>query len=171
MNRREILRYTSWITGAAVGAPLLGAVLSGCRAEPPTIEGGPLQLFTPEDFGLLEELLDTILPATDSPSATAVGVPRTIDHMIGYVYTEPARKQFQDRFAALAGHLRAAGFEKESESGKLDILNTLQASADSALDPVRKAFLDVRQQSIGILSFDGGDWNQISELPAGTRCI
>ena len=42
MNRREILQYTAWATGAAVGAPLLSVVLSGCQTEPAATEGNPI---------------------------------------------------------------------------------------------------------------------------------
>ena len=148
MNRREILKYTAWATGAAVGAPLISAVLSGCESEPAVAEGADLQLFSTDDFALLQDLVDVILPATDSPSASEVGVPHTIDHMVGYVYDDPARQSFAEGFAALAGYLRQAGFEKSDGSGKLEMLKALQISTDEGSEPVRKAFLDLRQQTI-----------------------
>src|SRR5690606_41816550 len=33
MNRRQILEYTAWLTGAAVSAPLASALLTGCSDQ------------------------------------------------------------------------------------------------------------------------------------------
>ena len=93
-------------------------------------------------------MVDVILPATDSPSASEVGVHRTIDHMVGVVYAEPARQDFVKGFSALTEFLRKAGFEKQDGNGKLEMLKALQATTNGDQESLRKAFLDLRQQTI-----------------------
>lgn len=95
MNRRQILQYTAWLTGGAVSTAFTGAFLSGCsdgqqagrQPAAVTINGEMpiLHFFTPEQFVLLTRLADTILPRTDSPSATDVKAHITLDSMVGQI--------------------------------------------------------------------------------------
>jgi hypothetical protein len=114
MNRREILKYTAYLTGAAVATPLAGSLFSSCR---PTTGSGPregLYFFTSDEFGHLKEWIDTILPKTDSPSATDVGVHNIIDSMVGTVYTEKDRLFYRKGFDSLLNHLTNTPDLKES---------------------------------------------------------
>ena len=62
MDRRELLKMIAVLTGAAVVG---GAMfLSGCTSGSKTDLG-----FTPERLALLNEIGETILPATDTPGA------------------------------------------------------------------------------------------------------
>ena len=67
MNRRELLRSIALLTGATVvGGEFL---LSGCKNP----AAGSLQL-SPAMINLLNEVAETILPATDTPGAKAAAV-------------------------------------------------------------------------------------------------
>lgn len=81
LSRREAVRRLSLLVGGAISAPALGAILSGCRAEPPAPEWTP-RILTPDQLDLLETLVDRILPATDTPGATEAGVPAFIDGLL-----------------------------------------------------------------------------------------
>ncbi len=48
----------------------MAAVLSGCRAAPPTPGWTPAVL-TPDQLDLLGQMVDRIIPATDTPEANA----------------------------------------------------------------------------------------------------
>ncbi len=146
MTRREIIKYTAWATGAAVSAPLVSTLLSGCKTEPSTGSlPETLHFFSKDGFALVKELADLILPKTDSPSASEVGVPELIDRMVGTAYPEKAQADFKAGFDSLQQSVAAAGFDKLDASGKLEWLKTLLVSPDGA---PQKALLDLKQQTI-----------------------
>ena len=130
MERREILKYTALLTGAAVGAPLWSALLSGCDAAPnENAATDQLQFFNREEFVLLAGVIDLILPKTDSPSASDVGVHYTIDGMVGTVYQDEDKAGFRKGFDALAGYLNSAtegkGLLSRETSEQLNLLQQL----------------------------------------------
>jgi hypothetical protein len=87
MNRRELLRSIALITGATVvGGEFL---LSGCKNP----AAGTLH-FSPAMISLLNEVAETILPATDTPGAKAAEVGAFMKIMVTDCYT----KEQQDVF-------------------------------------------------------------------------
>lgn len=67
MNRRELLKMISAVTGTAmIGGAAIGssALLSGCATTPLA----PISL-TAADIALLDEIAETIMPRTDTPGA------------------------------------------------------------------------------------------------------
>ncbi len=80
MKRRDALRNTALILGYAVSATTVTAVLNGCTSESTSATAaakaasGP-EFFTSDEFALISELTETILPETSSPGAKSVGVP------------------------------------------------------------------------------------------------
>ena len=149
MNRRDILKYTALATGAVVSAPLAGVLLSGCQGELPEAAGGDAPaFFTQQEFTLLEELVDLILPETDSPAASAVGVHRMIDHMAGKVYPAEFGAAWRKEFEALAAHLGQAGFDEKTAEEKLKLLTALQRSEGQDAETARAGLLQLKQQSI-----------------------
>ncbi|MCB0547742.1 MAG: gluconate 2-dehydrogenase subunit 3 family protein [Phaeodactylibacter sp.] len=153
MERREVLKYTALLTGAAVSAPLWGTILSGCNtASTESAETGRLLFFSPEEFALVTCLVGLILPKTDSPSATDVGVDYTIDSMVGAVYKETDKSNFKKGFDALSDYLNNAtegqGILNLESGRQLSLLQELDGSKDARWEEARRAFLDLKQQTI-----------------------
>jgi hypothetical protein len=59
----------------------LAALLSGCRAAPAP-EGWTPAVLTPARLDVLTAVVDVIIPATDTPGASDVGVPRFVDLLL-----------------------------------------------------------------------------------------
>lgn len=158
MNRREILRYTAWITGSAVSASLASAILSGCSEQTPTQNsalpadtGTPsniLHFFTPEQFALVTLLVDTILPRTDSPSATEVKVHITLDSMLGQVFDSSYQARFKTWWLALENHLNQQTFLQRSPAEQVGILQSLELNASEGAADAKKALVEFKQQTI-----------------------
>ncbi len=144
MNRREILKYTAMMTGVAVSGPLLSSILAGCSAPKETLTDFQPQFFSNEDFQLVRNLVDTILPQTDSPSASAVGVDQTIDTIVGQVYSKGDRDAYAKRFSSFVSYLNDEGFNEADEEKKLTILKNANQSGQE----VQRAYLDFKQQTI-----------------------
>ncbi len=149
MTRREILRYTAYATGAAVSGPLLTTILSGCKPEEADY---PMQFFGEKDFAKVKDLIDVILPETDSPSASEVNVHKMIDAMVGTVYKKEDRIVYEKGFSVLVRYLKREAGNKEyltlQPDEKIKILQKLDQSDDQKLENARTAYLHLKQQTI-----------------------
>lgn len=151
MNRREILKYTALATGATLSGSLMGIILSGCgsdAADKALADGYQPKYFNENEMGQLRSLVDVILPKTDSPSASEVGVHKIMDSMVGEVYTADKQAEFRTGYTALMAHLTKAGFFEKKAAEQVQILQALDASKDESQKAVRDAYLDVKQQTI-----------------------
>ncbi|MCW5911587.1 MAG: gluconate 2-dehydrogenase subunit 3 family protein [Cyclobacteriaceae bacterium] len=94
MDRREALRKTALLMGAAVSATALAGIMQGCKATP-ELTYTP-SFFNEDQARLISELAQTIIPKTDTPGAKETGVPGFIDQMLKECY----KKEDQDKFLA-----------------------------------------------------------------------
>jgi hypothetical protein len=151
MKRRDILKYTAYVTGAALSAPLLLS-LESCKSDDLNIDYSKLSFFDKDQFRLASSIADTILPKTDTPSASEVGVPMMIDHMVAHVYTEESRATYSEQFAQLTDHMtRESGgvdFHRLDEEKRKAILVSLSSSENDALANVKRGLLELKQQTI-----------------------
>lgn len=158
MNRREVLRYTAWITGSAISASLASAILSGCSeqtTDPSKLKetGTPpstslLHFFTPEQFALVGLLADAILPRTDSPSATDVKVHTTLDSMLGQVFDSAYQTTFKTQWLALESYLNQQQFLQLSPTAQVETLQSLELSKSEEAASAKKALVEFKQQVI-----------------------
>ena len=93
MNRRNALARVSLILGGTV----LGAEfwLSGCTNPQKNIGAGGIN-FSNDDVAFLDEVAETILPATDSPGAKAAKVGEFMTVIVRDCYTPDDQKIFTD---------------------------------------------------------------------------
>ena len=96
MKRRKIIKLAAFATGAALSAPLLSSLLIGCKPEVTASSDSQYQLkfLNPDQMKMVQQLVDIILPSSDSPSASEVGVHRMIDHMVGTVYKKEHKSTY-----------------------------------------------------------------------------
>ncbi|MBO9572531.1 MAG: gluconate 2-dehydrogenase subunit 3 family protein, partial [Chitinophagaceae bacterium] len=92
MNRREALsRVALLVGGTVVGASYF---LEGCK--PSDKKGGEGINFTPDDIAYLDEIAETIIPATDTPGAKAAKVGAFMTVMVRDSYDENNQKTFRE---------------------------------------------------------------------------
>lgn len=90
LDRRTIMARLALLVGAAA---LPAEALAVARK-------GPLKRFlAPAQFATLTALADTVIPATDTPGAAAVGVPRLIDAMLANWASAATRTRIADVIA------------------------------------------------------------------------
>ena len=97
MDRRAILKYTAYVTGYAITAPLTSAFLSGCKAEPTAPDYVPVY-FSETTYQNLVAVVDTMLPATSTPGAVEIGVPAFMDLVVGKYTEEEDRLKMMNGF-------------------------------------------------------------------------
>lgn len=92
MNRREALSRVALIMGGTVvGASVF---LEGCKPEDK--KAASLTEFSPEDVAYLDEIAETIIPATNTPGAKAAKTGAFMTVMVRDCYEEKDQKTFRD---------------------------------------------------------------------------
>lgn len=94
IDRREAIRKTALLMGAAVSSSALVGIMQGCKAAP-ELAYVP-EFFTEDQARIMTEVAEIIIPKTDTPGAKDVGVPGFIDKILKECY----KKEDQDRFIA-----------------------------------------------------------------------
>jgi len=96
MNRRELLRLVTLATGSAlIGSELL---LSGCNT---TEAPSAFTTLSENEMAFLDEVGETVLPATSSPGAKAAGVGKFINIMIRDCYEADDQQTLRDGVPAI----------------------------------------------------------------------
>ena len=85
MDRRKALKNMGVALGYSVATPTLISLMQSCKSDP-SMEWVP-DFFSPEEGKVLIQLVDLILPATDTPSASDVQVHLFIDRFAAEVMT------------------------------------------------------------------------------------
>jgi hypothetical protein len=130
MNRRELLKMIAALTGGAVvGADVF---LSGCKNE--TTAG---MTFTDKDIAFLDEVGETILPATDTPGAKAAHIGEFMKTIVNDCYEEDDQKTFHEGMKKLddacekkTGH----SFMNASSADRQKLLTELDTEAKAYQD-------------------------------------
>jgi len=142
MDRRELIKLVSLTTGSVLIIPFSSSLLVTCKQVEKQVEPAyTLQFFNDEDFSLIKSLIDVILPKTDSPSASDVGVHQIMDTMIGTVYNESQQYDFSTGFSELKSYLNDSKNYSES-------LESLMISNEEDNQTVKSAFLNLKQQTV-----------------------
>ena len=102
-DRRAFLRGASVLMGHAA----LGQVLTAFAAAP-----RKASYFNDSEMGTLRALVDVILPATDSPAASAADTHFFVDLAVPACASPAAQKTFKEGLAALAGYDRLSSADQ-----------------------------------------------------------
>ena len=98
MNRRNALRNTGLLVGAAAWTPSLLTLLQSCRSEPRL--GWQPQFLSEDEARFLGAFVDTLLPATDTPGGLDVKVDIFLDRVFAQTYNAEAQQQIREEMAA-----------------------------------------------------------------------
>jgi hypothetical protein len=134
LNRREAIRRVSaWLGAAAFtgGSGLLAA------AEKASMAGGMPGEFTLEQIALLDEIAETILPATKTPGAKAAKTGAFMALMVTDAYSAEEQKIFRDGMGKVEAATREANqvsFMVATSPQRLAILTVLDQEQKRVMD-------------------------------------
>lgn len=168
MDRRQILKYTAMLTGAAICAPITGMMLSGCSEQVKTevTLTSDLHFFSSDDFQLITRLMDVILPKTDSPSASEVKVNYIVDNQLGRAYDSEYQQKFVAQFAELKSYLQANKFASLSVQKQEALLLGLESLPPEQRNNAYWSYIDIKQQTVAFyLSTEQIAENYLNYLP------
>jgi len=138
MQRRSALKNVAAALGGLVSLP---AWATGWTPE----SLGTVATLPPDQESLLAELVDTYIPATDTPGAKAMNVHQYAMRMIRDCYGPDAQQTLAQGLTLLdttAQQTYARPFASADTTQRLAVLTTLSNSTD----PVGKAFVDLTKR-------------------------
>jgi hypothetical protein len=146
MDRRELLKMIAVVTGGAViGGELF---LSGCKTGAKADAG-----FTATNISLLDEVAETIIPATTTPGAKAAQVGQFMKVMVNDCYTQAQQDAFMKGIGTLDEACKKANsksFMDCSAQQRHDFLTNLGKEAkefDKAVDEKDKPKRDEMEKA------------------------
>lgn len=150
MKRRDILKYTAYATGFAVTGSLASALLSGCKAEPPSTTAYQPAFFTEAEYATIAEMSETMLPPTQTPGAKELGVPEFIDLLLKDFTDSEDQERWRSgirQFMANVEQEYGKAFNDLSAEEKLAYLNQVDAAAKTAGETVDQELLTVEEKN------------------------
>jgi hypothetical protein len=142
MNRRDLLKKIAILTGGVVvGGEVF---LTGCKSGPSTEVG-----FTQANIALLDEIGETILPATSSPGAKAAKIGEFMKVIVNDCYEEKDQRIFHEGIGKLndaCSKAKGKSFMDCTPQERHDFLVTLDKEAKDYQK--KKSEFDKQQQEI-----------------------
>ena len=135
VGRREAIRRLTTLLGGAVFIGGEG-LLTAAEKLSSTVRAAP-GAFSAADVSLLDEIADTILPATTTPGAKEAKVGAFMALMVTDCYSSAQQRIFHEGLRKVDAVTRAAhgvGFMQASPEQRLTILTTLDHEQKSFMD-------------------------------------
>ena len=132
MNRRNALKNASLILGYSLTAPAIIGILNGCKPEPKVPDWKP-KFLTIDQVKMLKTFADTIIPKTDTPSASEVGVVEFIDEMTADYLEAEGQTMFRAGLEKMQTIGDTKSFDQLNESEREDHISKLEAASIEAL--------------------------------------
>jgi hypothetical protein len=137
MERRELLKMIALATGGT----LIGGELffSGCKSTGGTVT------FTPETIAFLDEVAETIIPATSTPGAKAAQVGEFMKVYVTDCYEADDQKVFLEGVNKLneaCNKMHGHDFMKAPAEHRKELLTALDKEAKTVQDQRSKAYAD-----------------------------
>ncbi|GEO03568.1 hypothetical protein AAE02nite_12320 [Adhaeribacter aerolatus] len=137
MKRRTALKSLALVLGGTLSLP---AWANAWNAD--TLSGNLNQLVSPDQQALLAEIVETIIPATNTPGAKDLGVHRFILTMLADCYEKSAQNRFVEGLTELDETVKAhygKSFVTCSPAQRLEILKAREEAA-KILPPEKEPF-------------------------------
>ncbi len=156
IDRREALRKTALLMGAAVSASALTGILQGCKAAP-ELTYKP-DFFTEDQARLISEVAEIIIPKTDTPGAKDAGVPGFIDQMLKECYKKEDQDEYLKGLAEFDAAAKAAYGDTFNECDakqqtEFVLAQHADAIAKSKADPSMKRPFILATKELTLLGF------------------
>lgn len=139
MNRRTALKNMGLTLGCLVASPNLLNLLQASTRE--NLKEWTPVFFSPEEGLILMRLADLILPKTDTPSATEVGVHRFLDNYVNEVSDEPEQRFMKMGLEKLIHQALRQSAKKTSDDLNDHDLEPVLAASLKQRDPVEEKTL------------------------------
>ena len=124
MKRSDALKNIGLTAGFIVATPTVLSLFQSCKSDVATWTPSFL---TEEQGVVLNNIIDVILPKTDTPSASDVNVAEFIDKYVKEVYTNEEQKGYKHSFEILVSLLKSdynTNVSKITDANYMNLLDT-----------------------------------------------
>jgi len=124
MKRRDALKNIGLSAGFIVATPTVLSLFQSCKSDVATWTPSFL---TEEQGVVLNNIIDVILPKTDTPSASDVNVAEFIDKYVKEVYTNEEQEGYKHSFETLVSLLKSdynTNVSKITDANYMNLLDT-----------------------------------------------
>ncbi|MFI5309741.1 MAG: gluconate 2-dehydrogenase subunit 3 family protein, partial [Gemmatimonadales bacterium] len=138
MERRDLLRAL----GAAAAVTILPRTAEAAWAAVVAAPHAPLRTLSAEQAALVGAIADTIIPRTDTPSASDVGIAAFVDIIVTEQLTDDERATFLAGLSSIDSSARQAGqgspgFVGATTAVRESFVREFEARGDRRSDPGR----------------------------------
>ena len=136
MERRDLLRAAGAATALSFLAPRDAAAIWARLARGQPIRDG----LSEAQLALVGAIADTILPRTDTPSATDVGVPAFVNVVVSENYTDDDRVAFVSGLDAIEARAKTNGgdaFAQLAPSARTSVIESIESEQSRRAEPAR----------------------------------
>jgi hypothetical protein len=136
MERRDLLRAAGAAAAFSFFAPRDALAVWARVSRGGAILGG----LSEQQLALVGAIADTILPRSDTPSATDVGVPKFVDVIVSENDTDEDRTAFLAGLDAIEARAKSAGgnaFAQLDPSARASVIQSIESETNRRVDPAR----------------------------------
>ena len=148
MDRRKALRTIGFGTTAITVTPAVVGILQSCQTQTTTFT--PIH-FSKDQFYVLSQLMDLILPKTDIPGAIELKLPEFVDGFIDTVFNAEAQKRVSrglEHFIKVAIEDSGKSSAIRLDSKDLDVQLAKYLKADSSQQKVWQSENNAYQKAL-----------------------
>jgi hypothetical protein len=140
IERRELLRRAAWILGGTISAPAALAILQGCSAKEgaPSVATPAVKFLTADQYPVIAEIAEIMIPKTDTSGAKDAGVPGFVDIALDAVYDQDSKDRFNAGYAAFMKAAQAGGkafLDQEPAARATFVKTSLETALAGDRDP------------------------------------
>lgn len=151
MDRRSALKTVSILMGGALASGTVASVLTGCNPQENSSDW-TARTFDDKQLATLADIVETIMPTTDTPGAKALNVHQYIDSSLADNFSAEDRKAIValvDEISAAAQDAHGKAFSKLSGEEQLAIVAEFDKRAFSADAPKPNTFRTLKSLTVG----------------------
>lgn len=148
MDRRKALRTIGFGTTAITVTPAVVGILQSCQTQTTTFT--PIH-FSKDQFYVLSQLMDLIIPKTDIPGAIELKLPEFVDGFIDTVFSAQAQKRVSrglEHFIKVAIEDSGKSSAIRLDSKDLDVQLAKYLKADSSQQKVWQSENNAYQKAL-----------------------
>jgi hypothetical protein len=155
VTRREIMKFAA---GALAAAPLLSMTKAEAKTDTAMASASPvsddkaLRFFTPQEFALVDELTELIIPTDDhSPGARAAQVAAYIDARLAESFTEEPRQLWRNglkMIESLSQEMHGRAFLQASPEQRIALLTRIAQNEESPKKAEEIFFGELKRRTV-----------------------
>ena len=151
MKRRKLIKLSAFV----VSGSALGLLSNGCKSDTASIDLDDYKpsFLSKDQYSYIQTFAETLLPETDTPGATSVGVPQIYDTILNNILTDEQKKtdasQLQVLMDAVSAQSGGKAISSLSDDERLKVITSVDRSyANSSDSATAKTYNTVKNRII-----------------------